>query len=833
MVHFRFLLRELAESRRQGGIFILCVALSIASLVAINSFKRDVNQSVMGDARALHGGDIIMHSHYDFSPSLMAGVSNLGTRIANKARSWEFYSIVRNQEESSTLLANILVVEDSYPLYGEVQLGSGKSFKNTLKPGTVVVAPELLGHFAIELGDQLVVGDISLKIVDVVVRESRRPVDFFEVGPRVFVAAEDLERLGLVKTGSRVAYEMVLQLNNENQLEETITSLSEVAISGQERVSSFRTARSGLKRFFDNLLFFLSLISIFTLLLAGIGMQSSLTAMLRQKEKSLAVIKALGATQRFLISHYLLLVLLYGFLGSLLGVAGGWLVKAVFPYLFSQFIARDMFSGLLLEDLAGGMFLGFVVVCFFTLLPLYGLREVKPNVMFRSESGSIKKGIGYYLVVFSGLVLLTLLVIYQLEDVKMGIVFMAGMIALILGVSLAVHLLLGMLKRLPLKNLSLRQAVRSLLRPGNSSRSILVTLGSALSLLLAIFLVQYNLHTTYVESYPEDAPNLFFVDIQPDQQKGFMQIIDTEIFLHPIIRARLKSINHIPIKQGSEKYRWSDSLSREFNLTYREHLLEDEQLLEGRQLFEHDKTGKPYLQVSVLDMVAEMGDMQLGDVLLFNIQGVEMEAKITSIRTRNRSMLYPFFYFVFPVEFLEKAPATFFGVLHVNTDSIPAIQQQIVAAYPNISVINIAKTASELGAVMNKLSTIVNFFALFSILAGGLIIVSSILATRFSRVREAVYYKVLGAKSAFVVWVFFYENLLMGILASVMGIFLAQGASWALCHYLFEITYSPHPAASLGMLLLTLIFVIILGMGSSVSILRQKPISFLREQTLE
>jgi putative ABC transport system permease protein len=833
MLNLRFLLREMLEARKQAGIFILCVALSITTLVALNSFRRDVNTSIIGDARALHGGDLILHSHYEFSPGLITAVNRMGNDLQGRVRSWEFYSVVRNPADEETLFSNIKAVGPSYPLYGEVELLSGADFQEVLQPGTIVVAGELLEKLGLKVGDFLYIGKATLRIGGVVVRESTRPVDLFNFGPRVFVAAADLDKLDLVKTGSRVEYEMLLKMASEDKLEQAAELLSSVAMPGQERVATYETARSGLKRFFDNLLFFLSLISIFTLLLAGIGMQSSLSALLRQKEKSLAITKALGATQKFLLLHYLLLVLIYGLVGGSLGILTGAIMKYLFPLLFVGLIPPESMGGLGAADIAEGLIIGFLVVCFFTFLPLYRLRDVKPNVIFRSEKVTAGKEIIYYLAIGVGLILLTLLVIRQLEDVKIGIYFMAGTIGLIVLISVLARLLLAGFKRLKIRSLPLRQAFRSLLRPGNSTRAVIVTLASALSVLLAIFLVEYNLHTTYVESYPKDAPNLFLVDIQSDQRQGFEKLMGVDVQLHPIIRARLKAINDIPVKRGQQKNRWSDSLSREFNLTYRNELLADEVVIDGGTLYQQDLKGDIYLQVSILDMVAEMGDMKIGDVLDFNIQGVELKAKITSVRTRNKSMLYPFFYFVFPEEFLLKAPQTLFAAVHVESSTIPEVEKKVVAAYPNISVINMAKTAEELGVVMKKLSGIVNFFALFSIFAGGLIIISSILATRLARIREAVYYKVLGARSSFVFLVFFYENMLLGLLSSVLGVLLAQAGSWALCHFLFKIIYNPNWFASGVLVLFTLLLVVTVGMTSSISIIRQKPIFFLREQTLE
>jgi putative ABC transport system permease protein len=222
--------------------------------------------------------------------------------------------------------------------------------------------------------------------------------------------------------------------------------------------------------------------------------------------------------------------------------------------------------------------------------------------------------------------------------------------------------------------------------------------------------------------------------------------------------------------------------------------------------------------------------MQVGDTLEFNIQGVPLQAQVSSIRTRTRSRLYPFFYFVFPKDFLHDAPQTFFAALHIDRDAIAGLENRIVTAFPNISFINMAETAAQLGDLTRRLTTVVNFFAGFSILAGALIMVGSIFATRLARMREAVYYKILGANSRFILSVFLYEHLLLGLLSSSLAVILAQTAGWGLCRYLFDIGYSPQWPVSLLLILSTTVVIILVGVLSSIGIIRQKPTLVLREQ---
>lgn len=831
MLHIRLLVRELRGSVKQALLFVLCVVLSLMTLVALNSFRRDVNEAILGDARALHGGDIIVHSHYPLNEELQAAIERLGAADeVVRLDTYEFYSVITAVQQPTTLFVNILAVDTGYPLYGRVQLGSGDSFSTLLSAGKVIVAPEILQRLQVDIGDVLHVGEARLTIVDVVLSEPAKPVDMFSLGPRIFVAAADLDLLGLVQKGSRVEYETLLKVQNPEKLDLLATELQQLARPGQERVATYRTARSGIKRFFDNLFFFLSLISVFTLLLAGIGMQSSLAALLRKKHKTLAIIKALGATHQFVFMHYFLLITVLGFLGSCLGVVAGLMMKKYFPLLFGSLVPAQAHLTAAPTDIVEGFVLGFLVVMFFTFIPLYRLKDIKPVAIFRHEVAARKRGVMFYGACFLGVLLFAGLIIRQLDDPTIGIYFVLAASLLIGGVTIITRALLRLSRRLHPSSLALRQALKSLIRPGNATTSVVVTLVSALTILLAIFLVEFNLRSTYIESYPADAPNLFCIDIQKDQKDELQALLGQQVQFYPIIRARLLAINDRLINREQERKKRGDSLAREFNLTHRDTLLPDEKITAGKSLYgRKNETGR--IGVSVLDMVADIGQIVVGDILRFNIQGVPLEAEVTSIRTRTKSMLYPFFYFVFPSQYLQDAPQTYFAALHVDKETIPQRIHQIVTTFPNISSINMAATASELGGLMEKLSGIVNFFAFFSVFAGGLILVSSILATQLARIREAVYYKILGSGSGFVLSVFLYENIVLGLLCSCMAVVMAQGASWALCYYIFEIDYTVHWLASASVVCLTTAMVATLGVLSSLSTMRQKPVAFLYDES--
>ena len=832
IIHLRFLFEELRYGGKQVITFVICVALSIATLTALNSFRRDVHGSLIDEARDLQGGDIIIHAHQPISEKLQLAVGTLerDNRLQQQ-KTFEFYTVALSESKDSSLLSGIKAVESAYPFYGTITLASGRQLGEVLESGKVVVAQEVIDRLNLAIGERLIIGDITFTIADVVVFESMRPVSFLSFGPRIFIPMADLDQIGLLGRGSRAEHEILLRLTEPDDAEDVTKILSAAAVPRVERVETASSARSRVRTFFDNLLFFLSCISILTLMLSGIGMQGSLSAILYQKQKVIAVTKAFGASNRFLLTQYLVMVSAMGAFGSLIGIVLGYTIKRLFPLLFGDLVPQGVGYAFHLADTLEGIVLGILVVTVFTLLPLHRLGNVKPVMIFRHETGAAKRQAAPILAGIICFLFLSLLVIRQIDDVKIGIFFVLGLVLLIATVSLTASACLWLLKRIPLPTLALRQAAKSLYRPGNASRSIIVTLTSAISVLLVIFLLKLNLFATFIESYPENAPNLFCIDIQQDQKDLFQAVVGEEVLLFPVIRARLLSINDQPIDPEQERERKTDNLGREFNLTYRDNLLEDEIIIDGNSLFEGTANLPPgVVALSVLDSIAEIGEIELEDHLRFNIQGVEIDAQVTSIRSRTKSRLYPFFYFVFEPATLEEAPQTFFSAIHLPRELIPDMITAIVAQLPNVSTINVADVADRFGQLMKRLSVVITFFASFSIMAGCLILVSTIFATRLDRIRETVYYKVLGADSNFVLRVLTCEHAMLALLSSIMAVIFAEGAAWLICTTVFNIVYKPHWHIAVLTVICSILLVVVIGLTSSFSIIQQRPAVYLRQQ---
>lgn len=831
MVNARFIGRQITGAKRQCAVFVLCVALSMITLVSLGSFSRSVQSSLLRDAQALHAADIVIRAHASLPAALESELASLGRQgELQSARYYEFYSVVRKGAGQGTLLCNLKVVEPGYPFYGKVLLASGRPLSEVLEPGSVIVEQALLDRLRVGVGDVLRVGKAALTIKDVLLQEPDRPVNFFALGPRIMVSAHDLASLDLVGKGSRVEHVTLAKVFEPRQLERIAARLRGAAADSQVRVDTYRSAESRVKRFFDNLLFFLSLTGIFTLLLSGFGIQSTLFSLLKEQERTIAVMKALGARSRFIIGHFLAVTLVLGFIGTLAGLLASLALQGLLPGLFRGLIPAQVTLGISGWAIAEGMLIGFLVVLLFTALPLYRLKEVKPRAIFgKEEQGSFWNRSTRVIAGVGTLFFLTM-VLLRIRDTETGLYFMLALVLLVLAAYLLADGALRLLRRLEPGNLPLRQALKGLFRPRNASRSIVVTLSSALAVIFAITLVKRNLDASFIDSFPPGAPNVFFIDIQPGQRADFAGLLGVAADYYPVVRGTVSAINGRVIDPEKERESRGDNLGREFNLTYRDALLADERIVSGKTLFRGDW---PQAQVSVLDTVLKMRKMEVGDTITFRVQGVPIEARIASVRTRTSGGLTPFFYFVFPGSVLSDAPQTLFCAARIEKSRIGAVQNSMVSRFPNVSVIDLTETVTVFARIMARLSTIVRFFTSFSIIAGVLIVVSSVFATRYARIQEAVYFTILGARRRFVLAVFAVENLLLGLVSGLIALVISQVASLVICRKGLDLSYRPFLGESLLLVLATTLLVVLVGMAASISILRQKPVTFLREQADE
>jgi putative ABC transport system permease protein len=637
------------------------------------------------------------------------------------------------------------------------------------------------------------------------------------------------------------------------------------------RISSYHTAQPQLRQFLDQLSRYLGLIGLTALFIGGLGVGTSIHAFLRDKLRTIAILKAIGADSATVVLTYVVQAIFLGSVGSLAGILLGIAFQRGLPPLMAGLFASDLleqlgvsseFSWSSIWPLVKGATLGLLSTLLFTLWPLLKVRDVHPGAIFRRDAEQtmveqeplssrwwVKWGLGDRLNVGTagGIVLgLCVLSVWQAGSWSIGFLFLGALFLAIMALFVCARLFVRGLAWVPVPRvLSLRYAVGNVVRPGGQAAGIMVAIGIGVMVIVTVSLVEQALLYQVQENRPIDAPTFFFIDIQGDQANKFVSLVEQQTGrvrpeLTPLVRSRLHAINgHIVTAEegvgkddkrteGKEERGKQWYFTREYVLTFLEHLPKDNELIKGKWWKPGQVFSTP--QVSVEEEAATHLGLAVGSIVEFDIQGAMVSAEVSSIRKVEWGNFSTNFYMILSPGSLVGAPFTYVGTVRVSPQEEVPLQQAVVASFPNVSAIHIGDVLDSFARVLDRLSLAIRAMALFCVLSGGVVMAAALTSTRYRRLYESVILKALGATRSLIVRAFAIEYVLLGVIAGLIGLILASVLSWAVLRYVFDLPWSIHPRV-LGIgLLLTMLLTLIVGFASTYRILGQRPLAVLRHE---
>ena len=723
----------------------------------------------------------------------------------------------------------------------------------------------------LSVGDRLKIGQTAFLITGIVRTEPDRMANAFTLGPRVLIAQEGLQAAELIKPGSRVRERYLVKAPPEMPLEPLLSELRDRLAADSVRISSYRTAQSQLRQFLDQLSRYFGLIGLTALFIGGLGVGTSIHAFLRDKLRTIAILKAVGADSTTVVSTYVVQAIFLGSVGSLAGILLGIGLQRGLPPLMAAMFGSDLLEQLGVSSelswssvwpLLKGAALGLLSTLLFTLWPLLKIRDVQPGAIFRRDAEQMTVELGTppsqrrvrwgladrrNVGTAGGIILgLCALSVWQAGSWSIGFLFLGALSLAIAVLFVCARLFVLGLASVPMPRvLSLRYALGNVVRPGSQATGIMVAIGIGVMVIVTVSLVEQALLHQIQENRPADAPTFFFIDIQPDQAKEFVSSVDRQTGharpeLTPLVRSRLHAIDGqvVTTEEGIEKddkraegkegrgKQWY--FTREYVLTFLERLPKDNQLVKG----EWWKPGQVFTtpQVSVEEDAATHLGLAIGSIVEFDIQGATVAAKVSSIRKVEWGNLSTNFYMILSPGAIEGAPFTYVATVRISPEKEVPLQQAVVASFPNISAIHIGDVLDSFARVLDRLSLAIRAVALFCVLAGGLVMAAALAATRYRRLYESVILKALGATRGLIARAFAMEYLLLGAVAGLIGLALGSVLSWVVLRYVFDLPWNIHPRV-LGIgLLLTTLLTLIVGFASTYRILGQRPLAVLRHE---
>jgi len=840
----RMAARETRSSWRRLLFFFICIAVGVAAIVSLRSVIQSVREVLGGEARSLIAADILVSTNREWPDPVRAAIDRALANAGETARTetLETPTMVRPVDQSKPVakMVELRALQPNFPLYGTVVMTDGTPYSHTLLQNHgAIVRPELLTALGVKIGDEISIGQAPFTIRGTLANEPGRRIGGFSLGPRVLIDFADLESTGLLGFGSRADRRLHIRAPEE-RLDALVTALRRDLRDEFLNVRSYRSTEDQIGRDFERAENYLSLVGLIIVILGGIAVSSVTRVFILQKMRSIAVLKCVGARSRQIIAVYVLQVMSLGLAGSLLGVAIARAVIAAIPWALgaTTSILAEARYGVTASAAAQGIGIGVLVSLLFSIVPLLDVRFIKPSLLLRDESTRNRRDWLGYLVLVSVSAALVGLTAWQAASLKIGLVVCAGFAGLAVVLILAGRLLVALIA--PMANsrsFPLRHAVLHLSRPGNQTRVILLAVGLGAFFIVGVRSLQASLLGEFSIQTAADSPDMFLLDIQrgqADAMRSFLRdpahhAVDAQLI--PVLRARVVGVvGEETNLEGADAVRRSGmAIGREFTLTYRDHLEANERVIDGT--FWKGPSAEP--EVSVERQIAERARIHVGDIIRFDILGRIVSPRVTSIRDVEwRESRNGGFVFVFRPGALDQAPQTF--VAPIKGPEGPAerarFQHDLVEKFPNVSVIDFREILETLRDVMSKVTlaiTVVGGLVLFS---GALILIGAVAMTKFQRVYEAAVFKTLGANTRTIARMLLFEYGVLGSLAGLIGSLGAVVLTWGVSRYALEIPWRVFVGEHVGGVVLTAVLVAVIGVVSSLDVLRNKPLATLRAE---
>ena len=826
---FRLAWRETRGAWRHFGYFFACITLGVSALVGVGSFADSLERTVARSAKSLMGGDVEIRSTLPLSVDAPALVPEPRGGV-EVTRVRELVAMAQAGAQQ-TQLVELKAVESGYPFYGELVTDPARALPTLIGDGRALVHESLLARLGLRVGDHLRVGASDLTISGVILKEPDRAVGVFSLGPRVLIAAADLDRTGLIRPGSRVRYRTLFRLP-EGRDAQVFRDRLALALPAAQRVATYTQAQPGLRRFWDQLTMYLGLTGLVALMVGGIGVAVSVNAFVREKQSAIATMKALGAGWRVLLSAYLLQTALLGLGGSALGALLGSLVQPLLAPALTRLLPIELTLSFSPRAVLGGLAMGVAVTLLYALWPLLQIRRVPPALILRSEVEPRLHGRRPWKAAVPIAAGLAALALWQAGSWKIGALFAGGLAGALLLLALGARTVVALARRVHWRSPAWRQAAANLHRPGSHAGPVLVSLGLAVTLIVSIALLERSLRSQLVDRSPGRTPAFFFIDVQPDQAEPFARLVEghgatAAAELTPVVRSRLAAVNGAPIAQTGKALRedaWY--LTREYVLTWAKEPPGHNTVVAGRWWTPEEAAREPL--ISVEDEIARQLGVGLGDTLTFDIQGVPVSARVTSLRHVDWRSFTSNFFVIFSPGALEGAPTTFIATVRARPEREGALQSAVVAAFPNVTAIPIREVLERVTAVLDQIALAVRLVAAFSIGAGLIVMAGALAITRRQRLYQSVILKTIGATRGFVSRVFAIEYALLGAAAGVAGSALAAGLAWAVLRWAFDVPWQWAPATLVAGVLAATGLALVVGFLGTRRLLGRKPLGVLR-----
>lgn len=836
---YRTAWRDSRGSRKRLLLAAITITVGLAALAAITSFGTNVREAVQQQAKLLLGADLVLSSRQSFDPETEAQIAAIGGEQSREVRC---NSMAYFPKTAGTRLVQVRALAGAFPYYGVLETEPSNASHAFLAGPNAIVDESLLYQFDAQVGDTIKIGAFTFTIIGRLQKIPGEAGAASLIGPRVYIPLDYLPQTALIQQGSLVTYRVYFKLPKETNPDQLLEALRPQLNAHRLEGDTVQKRAASVGKMMDNLSRFLNLTGFVALLLGGIGVASAIHVYIAEKLSTVALLLCLGARMRQLFAVYLLQATALGLGGAFLGVVLGVGIQQLLPRLLSDFLLVRIETALSWSAMGQSLIVGLSLVLLFAVLPLLAIRQVSPLQALRSsyETQPSAQRDPLQLLVIALIVLgvITYALLYT-ERWTYGLGFCAalGSVFFLLTAIAKGLMILARTGASPTWPYVWRQGLANLHRPHNQTLLLMLALGLGVFLLMTLQFVQQALIQQVSRRSEANQSNLILFDIQTDQREALIRLVHS--FSLPVPQeAPLVTMRLASVKGRSVEELRSDpsqvipdwALQHEYRATYRDHLIDTETLVAGDWQGRHEPANSAPA-ISLEEEVAHALGVTVGAALVFDIQGVPFTTTVRSIRKVDWQQIKPNFFVVFPVGVLEAAPQTYLLVTKTPSSALSAaVQRAVVQQFPNVSAIDLTSVLHTLDTILSRISFALRFMALFSIVAGLLVLANAVATSRYQRMQESVLLRTLGASRTQIRQILVVEYLLLGSIAALSGVLLAILASWALSRWLFETVFAPAATPIVLALLIVAGVTVVTGLLGNRGVVNRPPLEVLRSE---
>ncbi len=825
----RFALRELRGGLTGLRLLAVCLVLGVAALAGVGSLSAAITSALSAQGREILGGDAaVTLTSRVATPEERAAIARFGT-VSEGVR---MRSMVGKAGSDVRILGELKAVDGGYPLYGRAELAGGAPVQAALAGPSAVVGQALADQLGLKPGDRIELGAATLTVTGVLSQEPDRAGEGFSFGPTVMISTATLPSTGLVQPGSLLRTSYRIRMAADADPAAVKRTLTKTFPDAGWQIQDRSDGAPGVRKFVERLAQFLTLVGLTSLVVAGVGVGNGVASYLDAKSATIATFKTLGATSRLIFQSYLLQIGIVALgavlVGAGIGAAAPWLVAWIAGDSLPVAPVLALYLGPLLTAGAYGL----LIAATFALWPLARARSLPAARLFRAvaEGGGrppwrVVAAIG---VAAAAIVALALL---QSRDPLFAAGFIAAALALLLILTGLAALIRWTAARMPRPaNVLSRLALANLHRPGSLTRQLIVALGLGLTLFATLAVIETNLGNQIARTIPKRAPTYFFLDIPKEEAGRFQSVVrgassTAKIRMVPSLRGPVVAVNGTPVSRmkGLPEGAWF--LRGDRGLTFSSEVPEGNRITAG-QWWAKDYAGPPL--VSLDEAAAQAVGLKVGDTLTVSVLGVEITARIASLRAIDWDSLGFNFVLVFDPNTLAGAPFSYMATAEVPPAAERTTYLATTKAFPTVSVIKVKDVIGTIAGVLQQIAMAIRAAASVAVAAGVAVLIGALAAGRRARTYDAVLLKVLGATRGQVMRATLMEYGLLAVAVAGLALLLGGFGGWLVVTKLFSLPWTPSWPPVIATVLAGAAVTIGLGVGGSWGALSARPNRVLR-----